>query len=142
MAAEKPAKGEPALIKEYFFNPPESTDGKWKCKLCEGALTWRGSNSGYSAFVQHMKGSHSSTWAPKADIVESPHFEAAVEKVQGGKERELTSLEKNALRPFLRNPAAFDDELNDEAEVGYADSILEHAEAERIVASSKCCNNN
>jgi hypothetical protein len=43
MAAEKPAKGEPALIKEYFFNPPESTDGKWKCKLCEGALTWRGS---------------------------------------------------------------------------------------------------
>jgi len=77
--------------------------------------------------------------APKADIVESPHFEAAVEKVQGGKERELTSLEKNALRPFLRNPAAYDDELNDEAEVGYADSILEHAEAERIVASSRYC---
>ena len=50
--------------------------------------------------------------APKADIVESPHFEAAVEKVQGGKERELTSLEKNALRPFLRNPAAFDDDLS------------------------------
>ena len=52
--------------------------------------------------------------------------------MERNKERELTSLKKNALRPFLRNPAAFDDELNDEAEVGYADSILEHAEAERI----------
>ena len=29
--------------------------------------------------------------APKADIVESPHFEAAVEKVQGGKERAYIS---------------------------------------------------
>ena len=55
--------------------------------------------------------------------------------MQGGEERELTSLGKNALRPFLRSPAAFDDELND----GYADSTLEHAEAERIVASSKRC---
>ena len=32
--------------------------------------------------------------APKADVVESSHFEAAVEKVQGDKERELTSLGK------------------------------------------------
>ena len=56
MAVEKPAKGEPALMKDLFFDPPEATGGKWKCKLCEGALTWRGSNSGYSAFVQHMKG--------------------------------------------------------------------------------------
>jgi len=40
--------------------------------------------------------------APRADIVESPHFEAAVEKVQGGKERELSTLEKSALRPFLK----------------------------------------
>ena len=62
MAAEKPAKGEPALMKDLFFYPPETTDGKWIYKLCEGALTWRGSNSGYSAFVQHMTGSHSSTW--------------------------------------------------------------------------------
>ena len=77
--------------------------------------------------------------APRADIVESPHFEAAVEKVQGGKERELSTLEKSALRPFLKNAAAVDDEFSDEDEVGYADSILELAETERIVASSKYC---
>ena len=71
MAAEKPAKGEPALMKDLFFDPPEATGGKWKCKLCEGALTWRGSNSGYSAFVQHMKGSHSSTWRRDLDELKS-----------------------------------------------------------------------
>ena len=71
MAAEKPAKGEPALMKDLFFDPPEATGGKWKCKFCEGALTWRGSNSGYSAFVQHMKGSHSSTWRRDLDELKS-----------------------------------------------------------------------
>ena len=71
MAAEKPAKGEPALMKDLFFDPPEATGGKWKCKLCEGALTWRGSNSGYSVFVQHMKGSHSSTWRRDLDELKS-----------------------------------------------------------------------
>ena len=58
-------------MKDLFFDPPEATGGKWKCKLCEGALTWRGSNSGYSAFVQHMKGSHSSTWRRDLDELKS-----------------------------------------------------------------------
>ena len=59
--------------------------------------------------------------------------------MQGGKERELSTLEKSALRPFLKNAAAVDDEFSDEDEVGYAHSILELAETERIVASSKYC---
>ena len=39
----------------------------------------------------------------------------------------------------MKNAAAVDDEFSDEDEVGYADSILELAETERIVASSKYC---
>ena len=71
MAAEKPTKGEPALIKERFFHPPETADGKWRCKICEGALTWRGPKYGYSIFVQHMTGTHSATWRRDLDELKS-----------------------------------------------------------------------
>ena len=71
MAAKKPAKGEPALIKECFFNIQETTGGKWVCKKCDGALRWRGSNSGYSAFAQHMTGAHSITWRKNLDDLKS-----------------------------------------------------------------------
>ena len=60
--------------------------------------------------------------APRADIVKSPYFESAVEKLQGSKERELLSQERNTLRPFLKDPAAVDDESILETEVEYADS--------------------
>ena len=71
MASEKPAKGEPALMKEFFFIPPDNSGGKWKCKLCDGTLKWKGPNSGYSIFVQHMTGSHSSTWRKDLDDLKS-----------------------------------------------------------------------
>ena len=71
MAAEKPAKGEPALMKEHFFHPPETADGKWRRKICEGALTWRGPKYGYSIFVQHMTGTHSATWRRDLDELKS-----------------------------------------------------------------------
>ena len=48
-------------MKEHFFKPPETTGGKWKRLQRDGALAWRGPNSSYSAFAQHMTGSHSST---------------------------------------------------------------------------------
>ena len=71
MAAEKPAKGEPALMKDLFFDPPEATGGKWRRKICEGALTWRGPKYGYSIFVQHMTGTHSATWRRGLDELKS-----------------------------------------------------------------------
>lgn len=46
--------------------------------------------------------------ARRADIVEPPHFVTAVQKVQGGKERDLSTLEITDLRPFLRNSVAVD----------------------------------
>ena len=62
-----------------------------------------------------------------------------MEKMQGGKKRELLSQEKKTLQPFMRGPAAVDDESNRETEVGYTESILKLAEVEHNVSSFKYC---
>lgn len=54
----------------------------------------------------------------------SPDFEGGVVKVLGGHEKNVTSAEKEALRPFQHATSRRSDPVEESVKVGFADRIL------------------
>ena len=62
-------------------------------------------------------------------IVNDPNFENGIAKLQAGEELDLTRSEKDAVRIYLRSDSDYcNNTEDDEAEVGYAEKILQSAQ--------------